>query len=160
VGTGIYEGQLPGGKYRLYAEADSRVTVSRDFDVLPDKDTPIAMELPPVPQFGRRQLIVYSTIAGGVALGSVSGVSSSGGIVSIGGATGLVAGFVGSYYLVPHDIPLGTSSLTITSSMIGGFAGLSTAKVFTDKSNIQAPIAGAGVIVGAGVGYAIGSRTH
>lgn len=160
VGTGIYEGQLPGGKYRLYAEAEGRVTVSRDIEVLPDKDTPISMELPPVPQFGRRQLIVYSTIAGGVALGGVSGVSSSGGIISIGGGTGLVAGFVGSYYLVPHDIPLGTSSLTITSSMIGGFAGLSTTQLFTDQGNIQAPIAGSGVIIGAGIGYAVGSRAH
>lgn len=160
VGTGSFETELPGGKYRLYAEANGRVTVSRDLEVLAGKDTPISMDLPPVPQFGRRQLIAYSTVAGGVAAGTIAGASENPGIVLSGVGAGLAGGFFAAYYATPHDIPLGTSSLTITSSLIGGVLGVNTATVFTDETNVRVPMIGTGLIVGAGIGYYAGSRSH
>jgi hypothetical protein len=160
VGTGAFESELPGGKYRLYAEANGRVTVSRDLEVLADKDTPISLDLPPVPQFGRRQLIAYATVAGSVAGGTIAGASENPGIILSGVGAGLAGGFYAAYYATPHDIPLGTSSLTITSSLVGGMLSLNTATLLTDDANVRLPAFGTGLIVGAGVGYYAGSRTH
>jgi hypothetical protein len=160
AGTGAFEQELPGGKYRLYAEANDRVTVSRDLEVLADKDTPISVDLPPVPQFGRRQLIAYATIGGSIAGGTIAGASENPGIVLSGVGAGLAGGFFAAYYATPHDIPLGTSSLTITSSLVGGMLSLNTATLLTDDANVRLPAFGTGLIVGAGVGYYAGSRTH
>ncbi|HTL38421.1 MAG TPA: PEGA domain-containing protein [Kofleriaceae bacterium] len=160
AGTGSFESPLPGGKYRLYAEAPGRVTVARDIELIADKDTPVSLELPPVPQFGRRQLIAYSTLAGSVAGGTLAGASDNAGIVLTGVGAGLAGGFFASYYATPHDIPLGTSSLTITSSLVGGVAFVNTATLFTDTTRVRAPAVGVGLLLGGGVGYYAGRRTH
>jgi tetratricopeptide (TPR) repeat protein len=160
AGTGAFESQLPGGKYRLFAEANGRVTVARDVEVLADKDTPVSIDLPPVPQFGRRQLIAYSTIAGSVAGGTIAGASENPGIVLSGVGAGLAGGFFAAYYATPHDIPLGTSSLTITSSLVGALVGVNTATLFTEDTNVRVPMIGTGLIVGAGVGYYAGRRSR
>ncbi|HUS30904.1 MAG TPA: PEGA domain-containing protein [Kofleriaceae bacterium] len=160
VGTGAFESALPGGKYRVFAEANGRVTVARDIEVLADKDTPISMDLPPVPQFGRRQLIVYSTVAGSVAGATLAGATENAGLVLTGFGAGLAGGFFIGYYATPSDIPLGTSSLTITSSLIGAVVAVDTASLFTEQTNVRVPMVGAGLIVGAGIGAYAGSRTH
>ena len=160
VGTGQYEGRLPGGRYRISGEASGRLTVGRDIDVLPGSDIPVSLDLPPEPQFGRRQLIVYTTLAGGFAGGSIAGASENATAVATGILAGAGTGFFGAYYAVPHNIPLGTSSLTITSSLIGGTLVGGVTILATDKANIYFPGIGIGMIAGGGVGYYIGERSH
>jgi hypothetical protein len=74
----------------------------------------------------------------------------------VGAGTG--AGFLGTYFGTSSKIPLGTSSLTITSSLIGGAAGGATAILFTDAPERYVPAIGGGLILGAGVGYYAGSN--
>jgi hypothetical protein len=156
VGTGAYESMLPGGKYVISAEAPGRLTVSREIEVVPPGDTPVSFELPPEPQFGRRQLLGYATVGGGAAVGLVAGATENGGIVLGGIGVGLAAGFFGTYFATPKDIALGTSSLTITSSLIGGTLAGSTAVLVTPHERAWAPAIGGGLLAGAAVGYYAG----
>jgi hypothetical protein len=160
VGTGAFETELPGGHYTLTAEAADHVTVKRDVELLADRDTPIALELPAVPQTGRRQFIGYVTTAGGVVGGTVAGVSSDPAVIFAGAAVGIGAGFFGSTFIAPRDIPLGTSSLTITSSLIGGVAGGASTVLFTGDGNRIAPAIGGGLLLGGFAGYYLGSKTQ
>jgi hypothetical protein len=160
VGTGQYEARLPGGRYRITGEASGRLTIGRDVEVLPGRDMPVNIDLPPEPQFGRRQLIVYTTLAGSFAGGSIAGATENPGAIASGIAAGAGAGFFGSYYAVPRDIPLGTSSLTITSSLIGGTLVGTVALLGTDQPDVYFPAIGIGLIVGGGVGYYTGERLH
>ncbi len=160
VGTGQYEARLPGGRYRISGEASGRLTIGKDIEVLPGSDIPVSLDLPPEPQFGRRQLIVYTTLAGGFAGGSIAGASENATAVATGILAGAGTGFFGAYYAVPHDIPLGTSSLTITSSLIGGTLVGGATILATDKANVYFPGIGIGMIVGGGVGYYLGERSH
>lgn len=160
VGTGAYEARLPGGRYRISGEASGRLTIGKDIEVLPGSDIPVSLDLPPEPQFGRRQLIVYTTLAGGFAGGSIAGASENATAVATGVLAGAGTGFFGAYYAVPHNIPLGTSSLTITSSLIGGTLVGGGAILATDKANVYFPGIGIGMIVGGGVGYYTGERLH
>jgi hypothetical protein len=57
-------------------------------------------------------------------------------------------------------VPLGTSNLTITTSLATGIVGAATAYLFTDDQQIIEPVAGASAILGAGAGYYIGTRTR
>jgi tetratricopeptide (TPR) repeat protein len=160
VGTGAFEIELPGGRYTISAEASDHLTVAQDVELLADRDTPITLELPPQPQTGRRQFIAYAGIAGGLAGGTLAGASSEPAAVAIGAGVGLTAGFFGSYFITPRDIPLGTSSLTITSSMVGGVLGGATTLLITDDANRIAPAIGSGLVLGGMAGYYIGNRTN
>ena len=115
VGIGSYEAELQGGRYQLVAEAGDYLTATREIEVLADHDTPIAVELEPQPQTGRRQFLGYATVAGAIAGGTLAGATSEPAVITVGATVGLGAGFFGSYFVTPRDIPLGTSSLTITS---------------------------------------------
>ena len=62
---------------------------------------------------------------------------------------------------MPKDVPLGTSSLTITSSLIGGTARRREhARVHRRCHSGCSPAIGGGLILGAGVGYYAGTRLH
>jgi tetratricopeptide (TPR) repeat protein len=158
VGTGAYEAELPGKRYKLTAEAPGRLAVSREIEVFPERDTPVSFELPPEPQFGRRQLLAYSAIGGSLAGGFLSAASTNAGVVLGGIGAGAAAGFLGTYFGTPRDVPLGTSSLTITSSIIGGVVGGAGSLAFSDRAEHVLPSIGGGLILGAGVGYYAGSR--
>lgn len=160
VGTGAFESELPGGRYKLTAEASGRLAVSREIEVFPNRDTPISFELPPEPQVGRRQLLGYSAVGGAVAGGFLAGATTNGALILGGIGAGGAAGFLGAYFGTPKDVALGTSSLTITSSLIGGTVAGATSLVFTDDPNRVLPAIGGGLILGAGLGYYGGSRTR
>lgn len=158
VGIGAFEADLEGKRYSLSVEAPGFLTTTREVEVIADRPTPISVELAREPQTGRRQFIGYSTIAGAVAGGTLSGVSSDPAVVIAGTTVGIGAGFFGSYFVTPSDIPLGTSSLTITSSMIGGtLTGVGT-YLFTNDPNRVAPAIGGGLVLGGIAGYYAGSR--
>jgi hypothetical protein len=158
VGAGAFEAELPGGRYKLTAEASGRSSVSREIEVFPNRDTPISFELPPLPQVGRRQLLAYSTVGGAFAGGFLAAASTNGGLIVGGIGAGAGAGFLGTYFGTSKDIPLGTSSLTITSSLIGGTAAGAASFLVTDDPQRVLPAIGGGLIVGGGIGYYAGSR--
>jgi hypothetical protein len=158
VGTGVYEAALPGGKYTISAEAPDFVTSTRDVEVIADRDTTINVDLAPVPQVGRRQLVAYATLAGGVAGGTLIGAQSNGLYDVIGVGGGMAGGFLAAYFAADERVPLGTSSLTITSSFFGGIAGAATASIFTGDGNLISPAIGGGLVLGAGLGYYAGQK--
>ena len=160
VGTGAFETDIEAGHYTLVAEASERMPVTKEIDVFPDRDTEIAFEMPNLPEYGRKQLLLYGTIGGGIAGGLLAGAQSSGiyDVLAVGG--GLAAGLAGVYFGTPDNLALGTSSLTVTSSLIGAVGGGGVAALFTDDGNTAAPLVGTGMIVGAGVGYYLGDRLH
>ncbi|HSN29058.1 MAG TPA: PEGA domain-containing protein [Kofleriaceae bacterium] len=159
VGTGVYEADLPGGKYTLSAEQPDFITATREIDVIADRDTTINVELDPKPQIGRRQLIAYATAAGGVAGGTLTGAQNNGLYDFIGVVGGGLAGGAAAWFGA-GDVPLGTSSLTITSSVFGGVAGFATASIFTDSGNAIAPALGGGLVLGGLGGYYAGQYFH
>jgi hypothetical protein len=158
VGIGAYEAELQGGHYQLVAEAGDYVTELREIEVLADRDTPIALELERQPQTGRRQFIGYATVAGAIAGGTLAGATREVSVIVAGATVGLGAGFFGSYFVTPRDIPLGTSSLTITSSLVGGVLGGTATVLFTGDASRVAPAVGSGLVLGGIAGYYIGSR--
>lgn len=158
VGAGAYENEMPGGRYKLTAEASGRLSVSREIEVFPNRDTPISFELPPQPQVGRRQLLAYAGIGGAFAGGFLAGASTNGVLIAGGVGAGAAAGVLGTYYATPRDVPLGASSLTITSSLVGGTALGAGAFLLTDDAQRVLPAIGGGLIAGAGIGYYAGRR--
>jgi hypothetical protein len=160
VGAGVYEADMPGGHYTISAEAPSFLTDTREVEVLADRDTTINVELTPAPQVGRRQLLAYGTVAGGVAGGTLIGAQSNQLYIALGVGGGFAAGALAAYFGTEKDLPLGTSSLTITSSLMGAVAGASVASIATSNGNAISPAIGGGLVLGAGIGYYAGEKLH
>ncbi len=159
VGFGRYDAKLPAKTYEIMTERQGRITERRNVEVLPNQIKRVQVELTPTPQYGRRQLIGFSTIAGTVTTGFLLFAFDDTQLSGIGSLGGAVAGFAGSYFYLPDDVTLGTSNLTITSSLAGMLIGASTALVFTDDQRIVQPVTGAAALIGAGAGYYAGDRT-
>jgi hypothetical protein len=162
MGTGSFEAELPSGRYTLLAEASDHITVQRDVEVLPERDTEIAFELPPVPEYGRKQLLGYGTVAAGVVSELLAGAQTDPAYSLLAFGSGLAGGFVGIYFGTPHDLPLGTSSLTITGSLAGGVVGGSLVATLTDHfdPSLAAPAIGGGMVIGAAASYYAGRHTN
>jgi hypothetical protein len=164
VGTGVYDVSLPTGKYTIEAQAQDRVTETRSVEVLPDQDTDVTFELHHVPEYGKQQIMVYGAIAGAGAGALIADAQSDRTITVLGGAAGLTAGLLGAYWGAPSDLALGTSSLTVTSSLIGATGGAALSAVITNdllgRNGVSGPLVGGGLLVGAGLGYYIGEETH
>jgi hypothetical protein len=164
VGTGVYDVSLPSGKYTVQAEAQDRVTETRDVEVIPDQDTDVTFELHHNPEFGKRQLMIYGAIAGAGAGALIGDFQSNRTLAVIGGGAGLAAGLLGTYWGAPTDLALGTSSLTVTSSLIGATAGTALSAVITNdafgRNGVTGPLIGGGVLVGGALGYYVGEETH
>lgn len=158
VAIGRYEETLPAGTYTLSVEAPDFVTTTKRIEVLPDQVKRELVELEPVPQTGRRQLIVAAGIGGATAAGALLYAFQSTRIVGVGSVLGAGAGLVGGYFQIPRDLGLGTSNLTITTAVTGALAGGLVASVFTDKQEYVQPVGGATLLLGAGLGYYIGQR--
>jgi hypothetical protein len=160
VASGIYDVEIQGAKYHLSIEAQDHETVEKDIEVVPDKDTNLSIELPHEPEFGRKQLLVYGTLSGGVAAGLIAGGQDST-LISLSTIGGIGAGFFGVYYGTPRNLALGTSSLTVTSSLIGGVGGgVLAATVSSGSIDIYAPLIGSGLVIGGVAGYLVGDATH
>ena len=162
MGQGAFDAELPGGHYQLFAEAPDHLPVTRDIEVLADRDSQVAFELKPQPEYGRKQLLGYGTVAAGVAGGLlVGGQNDSPFYGGLGVVGGLAGGFLGIYYGTPSDLALGTSSLTITGSLAGGVAGGALVATITNRyDGTLAPGVGAGLVLGAAGAYYVGSVLH
>jgi len=159
VGVGRYESRVDAKKYRVRAERPGRDPRSTEIEVLPDQVSQTLIELPEEERFGRRQLIAFVTGAGMAAGGNLLAAFDQTTIASAGLLGGGVAGFAFSYLYLPKSLSLGTSNLTITSTLAGGVVGGFGALVFTQDPNIYAPILGASLIAGGATGYYLGEKT-
>ncbi|MEO8701502.1 MAG: PEGA domain-containing protein [Kofleriaceae bacterium] len=159
VGIGRYDMKLDAKRYLITSERQGRLTDRREIEVLPNQNKRVQVELTPTPQFGRRQTIIFSTIAGGAIAGSLLYAfdeSVISGFATLGGGT---AAAVASYFYLPDNVSLGTSNLTITATLAGSVIGSTATLLFTDDQRKVQPIAGATALVGAGAGYYFGERT-
>ena len=160
IGSGTYQGEMPTGHYTIRAEAEDRVAETREIDVLPDRDTNVSIELKPQPQAGRYQLLAYAAGGGAVAGALIGGAQSNGTYVATGFFGGAAAGLAAAWYGPSRNIALGTSSLTITSSLIGGGVGASLGAAVTSNGNVISPLIGGGLVIGGLGGYYAGEHWH
>jgi hypothetical protein len=160
VGIGRVDEELPAGKYVLVADAPDRLAVERPIEVLPNRVNRLQIDLPLKPQFGRRQLVAFSSIGGAYATAGLLFAFDDPAIAALGAAGGAALGLFGSYLYLPDQVPLGTSNLTITAGLAGTAAGIAGGLVFTDSAQIWQPVQGLTTLLGAGLGYYVGSRTR
>lgn len=158
--NGRWESMLDARKYTVRAERQGRVEDKREVEIKPDEVTQVVFDLAPQPQFGRRQLIGFSTVAGSIAAGNILFAFSESAIAGLGGVAGGAAGLVFSYLYLPDDLALGTSNLTITSTLGGAVVGSFGSALFTSDENKIAPLTGLGMVGGAAVGYYFGDKTR
>ena len=158
VGLGRYEEVLPTGTYTISAEAPGYLPTTKEIELLPNSVKRELVELEAIPQTGRRQLIIAAGIGGATASGALLFAFQNTGIVGVGTVIGGGVGLAGSYFGLPRDLSLGTSNLTITSGIAAAIAGTATASVFTDEQEYVQPVAGASLLLGAGLGYYVGER--
>ena len=159
VGIGRFASDLPAKTYKLSVESPGRITETRTLAVLPNKVIRQPVELYDAPQTGRYQAITYATVGTGVATAALLKGTNNDIAAAVGLIAGAGAGFFGSTYGLREDLPLGTSSLTITTSVFGAVLGAAAATLFSDKTTHIAPFGGLGAIGGAALGYVVGQQT-
>ncbi len=156
VGIGSITNDLVAGDYTVRVDAAGRVPVTRTVTVLPQKHNRIVVELPPTPETGRWQLLPAIAFAGGAGGLGLDTVTNTDGAFT---TAGLAVGLGAAYLVVPDDIPLGTSSLTVTGILGGAFAGgFAGASLSTSTNTIAYGVAGGALGLGT-VGYFFGRNT-
>jgi tetratricopeptide (TPR) repeat protein len=159
VGIGRFDAELPAKRYVITSERQGRITERREVEVLANQVKRVQVELTVTPQFGRRQLIVFSTIAGGASTGALLYAFNESAISGLGVFVGAGAALAGSYLYLDDDVRLGTSNITITSTLAGAVVGSSVALMATSNEQVINPITGASALIGGGIGFYIGERT-
>jgi hypothetical protein len=161
VATGIYDAEMAGAKYHLSIEAPDFTTIEKDIEVVPDKDTNLSIELPHEPEFGRKQLVAYTSAAAPIVGGLVGIGTDNAGYTALAVIGGGTLGFLGVYYGTDRNLALGTSSLTVTSSLIGGVTGGALGIGLNGEDyHVYLPLIGTGLVVGGIAGYLVGDQTH
>lgn len=160
VGIGHIDVALPGNTYLVTSEAPERVTDKRKVEVLANQVKHVQVELAGQRQLGRRQLIGFSTIAGAGATASLLYAFQNTGLAGLGSIAGGAVGFLGSKFLVPGDLPLGTSNLTVTATVGGSVLGAGVSLLFTRRPEVIQPVVGASAVLGGALGYVLGRRTE
>jgi hypothetical protein len=135
VGIGSYVETVPVGEYQVLVEAEGRPSRRRGIEVKPEKTTDLAVDLGQPPKSGRWELVLASGLFLGAAASTVADTlfeqkSSVAAMVGIGG---LALGFGGTYLGAPADIPLGTTSYIIGSTIIGAADGAVVASLFAGE---------------------------
>lgn len=159
VGNGSVTMDVVAGDYQVHVEAPGRVSVDRIVTVLPKKENRLVVELPPTPETGRTQLLPGLALGGLIVGYGVDAVTTSQGTdISIGySLLGLSLAAGAAYLAVPRDIPLGTSSLTITGIIAGTAAGSSLGGVLSNRDEVAAYSAAIGAAT-VGVGAYLVAR--
>ena len=160
VGIGHVDVALEGNTYVVTSEAPERITDRRRIEVLANQVKRVHVELTAQPQIGRRQLIAFSTITGAGATASLLYAFQNTGLAGLGSLAGGAAGFVGSTFLVPDNLPLGTSNLPVTSALGASVLGAGVSLVFTQRPEVIQPVVGASAVLGGALGYVVGSATR
>ncbi|HEY0481673.1 MAG TPA: hypothetical protein VGD37_29350 [Kofleriaceae bacterium] len=160
VGIGHIDLALEGNTYVVTSEAADRITDRRRIEVLANQVKRVQVELTATPQIGRRQLIAFSTAAGAGATASLLYAFQNTQLAGLGSLGGGAAGFFGSMFLLPDNLPLGTSNLTVTATAGGAVLGAAASLVFTRRPDVIYPVTGASAVLGGTFGYLIGDRTR
>jgi hypothetical protein len=160
VGIGHIDTALEGNTYVITSEAPERITDRRRVEVLANQVKRITVELTPRPQFGRRQLIAFSSVAGAGVGASLLYAFQNTGLAGVGLLGGGAAGFVGSAFLLPDNLPLGTSNLTVTTTVGGALLGTGASLLFTKRLDVIYPIVGASAVLVGTAGYLLGDQTR
>jgi hypothetical protein len=159
VGVGRFDEKVPGGTYEIAAEAPDRERTTLKVQVIANQTKRELVEMEEIQQTGRRQLVIAAGIGGFVGTGSLLFAIEDFGISGVAGLVGGGAGLVISYFALPRNLPLGTSNLAITTGAAGAVAGRMAAQIFTGEDRYIAPVSGASLFLGAGLGYFAGQRT-
>ena len=160
VGIGHVDVALEGNTYLVTSEAPDHVTDKRQVQVLANQVKEIQVELAARPQFGRRQLIGFSTLAGAGVTASLLYAFQNTGLEGLGSVAGGAAGLAGSMFLLPDNLPLATSNLTVTTTVGGGILGAGVSLLFTRRAEVIQPVLGASAVLGGTLGYVLGNRTR
>jgi len=160
IGIGHIDTALEGNTYVITSEAPDRITDRRRVEVLANQTKRVTVELTAKPQIGRRQLIAFATIAGAGAGASLLYAFQNTGLSGVGLVGGGAASFVGSVFLLPDNLPLGTSNLTVTSTAGGAMLGAGASLLLTKRLDIIYPAIGASAVLGGTVGYLLGDATR
>lgn len=150
VAQGLYDERLSRDTYDIQVEASGRTPVIKKVE-LGDVDLELPIDLPPPKENGRWQLVIASGVAGA----SLGGVGLSAGsknplILGAGSFGAAAAAVAGSYFGIPDDYPLGSSSFIITSGLIGGGEALLITQLFSGDDQLTSQLTGLGGIAGAG----------
>lgn len=124
VAVGSYVAELPLGRYQVELEAEGYQRVTRTVEITESEPRTVSIELEPLPESGRVELISASAV-GGAFWGTVVSISvfRDTPLAAAGGALGLGVGLGSAYLGVPHDIEVGRSSYIIGSTLIGMLEG-------------------------------------
>lgn len=160
AGIGSVDTELEGNSYVVTIEATDRITERRQVEVIANQVQRVQVELLPKPQLGRRQLIGFAAAAGASSGGSLLYAFQDTGVSALGTLGGAAAGFFGGVFLLPSDLSLATSNLTITSTIGGAVLGLGATLLFTERAEIVQPVIGATTIAGGALGYVLAERTQ
>ncbi|HKE16676.1 MAG TPA: hypothetical protein VKB80_17505 [Kofleriaceae bacterium] len=135
AGIGSYLETVPIGRYRLVVESAGRPSRRQQIEVKAGKTTDLAVNLPAKPNSGRWELIVASGLILGSAAGGMADTlfDQESAVSSIVGLGGLGLGFGAAYLGVPRDVPVGTSSYIIGSTLIGALEGAMVASAFSGE---------------------------
>jgi hypothetical protein len=160
IGIGHVDVALPASTYVVTSEAADRITDKRQVAIHANQVKRVQVTLTDRPQLGRRQLIGFATAAGAGAAGSLLFAFQNTGLTGLGVVAGGAAGFVGSAFLLPDDLPLGASNLTVTSTIGGAVLGAGVGLLFTQRPEAFQPVIGASAVVIGTAGYLVGTRTR
>ncbi len=135
AGIGSYTETVPIGRYRLLVEAEGRPQRDQQIEVSAGRTTDVTVRLPDRPRSGRWELIIASGLVLGSAAGGMADTlfdqdSAVTSLISVGG---LGVGFGAAFLGVPRDIPVGTSSYIIGSTIIGAIEGAMVASMFAGE---------------------------
>ena len=160
VGNGSVTMDVIAGDYQVHVEAPGRVSIDRIVTVLPKKENRLVVELLPMPETGRTQLLPGLALGGMIVGYGIDALTTSqGSEISVGYAVlGLTLAAGAAYLAVPRDIPLGTSSLTITGIVAGTAAGSSLGSVLSNRDEIAAYSAAIGAATGGVGAYLVARR--
>lgn len=136
VGIGSYVETVAVGDYQVLVEAEGRPSQRRAIEITAGKTTDLPVDLGQPPKSGRRELVLASGLFLGFAAGGVANTlfDQRSSISSMVGIAGLGIGFGGAYIGVPEDIPLGTTSYIIGSTIIGAADGAVVASLFAGEN--------------------------
>lgn len=132
VGIGSYSERVPVGSYKVAVEAEDRPTERRAVEVNAGRTSDLTVSLRQPPKSGRWELILASGLLLGTAAGGTVGAlfDQEPAVSFLVGVGGLGIGFGGAYLGVPDDVPVGTSSYIIGSTLIGAGEGAAIASLF------------------------------
>jgi len=161
VGLGSFDGEADLGLHEIDVDATGWVTGHETIEVVDGAVASATVELEQPPANGRWLAIIGATALGGY-VGSIGGLITNANTddasFGAGLATGLAAGAIGGYLLVPRDLRHGTASFVLTSAVAGTANGTLIGSMLSDDQQVASTISLGGTAVGAATAAILLSR--